>query len=118
MTLFECIVVISHVESGRLKEQFLPFRKNQLKEIKDSLLSEKLIDEKDIKTRDFRLLIGIVLAVIFPLVMSWALSFFNKAYRYTTYLGVLFLLMSAEMAIKMIFRSHKLSIYKQQADNC
>ena len=105
-TLFQSVVVISHIEAGRLKEQFLPLRKNQLEEMKDALLSEKLIDKKDIEIKGLRLFAGIIFVIIFPLVMSWVLSFFNKAYSHNTYMGIIFLLMSAVLLIRMIFQSH------------
>ena len=115
--IFQCVVVISHIESGRLKEQFIPLRKDQFELMKDSLLSENLIDEKDI-VRGHRLFAGIVVVIIFPLVMSWILSLFNKEYSFETYIGILFLLMSAELLIRMIFQSHKTLFSKQKTNHC
>ena len=43
--------MIIHVESGRLKERNLILKNDQIEMMKDTLLSEKLIEEKDIKLK-------------------------------------------------------------------
>jgi transcriptional regulator with XRE-family HTH domain len=53
--LFINRVVILHKESGQLKKRYLIFEKNQIGTVKDILLSEKLIKEKDIQLEEKRI---------------------------------------------------------------
>lgn len=48
---FNTVVLISHRDSGRLKVRALVLEKNQVETMKKSLVSEKLMQEKDIKLK-------------------------------------------------------------------
>ncbi len=52
--LFNGVIVIFYKESGRLKKRYLLLKKEQVDTMKNILLSEKLIEEKDIELKDNR----------------------------------------------------------------
>lgn len=53
--LFNSVVVIFYEESGRLKKRYLLLKKGQVDTMKDILLSENLIKEKDIQLKEARI---------------------------------------------------------------
>lgn len=69
-TLYFTTVVIIHVESGRLKERNLILKNDQIEMMKDTLLSEKLIEEKDIKLKT-----GIFSFQTLNLALPWIIFF-------------------------------------------
>ena len=102
--IFNNFVVIFHRESGRLKERFLVLEKNQVDTMKNSLLSEKLIEEKDIKLKSKKISIQtyiIALVIIAPFYML----FFKKVNEMMAYYyGAIVLFASAILMIKMMLK--------------
>jgi transcriptional regulator with XRE-family HTH domain len=94
------IVVISHKESGRLKKRTLIIEKNQLDTIKYILLSEKLIEEKDIKLKRNYSGYIFVLAIVIFFIIPKSLTY-NKDINLmiSVFMPILF---SAIMVTKMI----------------
>ena len=114
-TLYFTTVVINHVESGRLKERNLILKNDQIEMMKDILLSEKLIEEKDVKLK----------TVIFSfqtlnLALPWIIFFFVMIYKkidqMMIYYGGIVLFGSFLLISKMIQRS--INISGRRKTNC
>lgn len=107
-TLYFTTVVIIHVESGRLKERNLILKNDQIEMMKDTLLSEKLIEEKDIKLKT-----GIFSFQTLNLALPWIIFFFVMIYKkidhMMIYYGGIVLLGSFLLIYKMIQRSINIS---------
>jgi len=107
-TLYFTTVVIIHVESGRLKERNLILKNDQIEMMKDTLLSEKLIEEKDIKLKT-----GIFSFQTLNLALPWIIFFFVMIYKkidhMMIYYGGIVLLGSFLLIYKMIQRSISIS---------
>ncbi len=115
-TLYYTMVVIIHSESGRIKERSLILNKDQIEIMKDSLLLEKLIDEKNI-----RLKTGIFSVQTINLVLTWIIFIFVMIYKkpdqMMLYYGGIFLLGSFLLISKMIQRSINISGRRKQTAN-
>lgn len=113
-TLFFTTVAIIHVESGRLKERNLILENDQIEMMKDVLLSEKLIEEKDIKLK-----IGIFSFQILNFALPWFIFIFVMIYKkfdqMMIYYGGIFLLGSFYLIYKMIQQS--INIYGRKTTN-
>ena len=101
---FYTVVLISHMESGRQKERSLILEKNQVENMKTSLLSERLIEEKDIKLKRNTINIHTFLILSFILLPVF-LNIVTKTPGIITYYnGAIMLFISVIMIIKMVFR--------------
>lgn len=104
------IVVISHKESGRIKKRTIIIEKNKVDTIKNILLSEKLIEEKNIKLkRNYSGYIFVIVIVIFSIIPK-SLTY-NKDINFmiSIYIPIIF---SVIMIIKMIIGLTKPSLIK------
>jgi len=104
------VVVISHIESGRLKERGLILEKNQVDDMKDSLLSEKLIDKKNIMLKANKLSIHtffMVLTVIVGLYVMMSKEG-NQKFGYCFGFIMLFgnVMLLGKMILKLIHPLH------------
>jgi transcriptional regulator with XRE-family HTH domain len=97
-------VVISYRESGRLKERGLLLEKDQIDTMKDSLLSEKLIEENNIKLKtNMFSLQNIILAL--TMIIPFFGMFFKKIDQTMFYYGAIVIFVSVSLIIKMMLRS-------------
>ena len=98
------VVVIFHRESGRLKERGLILEKNQVDTMKESLLSEKLIEENNIKLKVSMFSSQNITTALIIIVMSY-LFIFKKTHQMGYYYGAIIGFGSITLIIKMILRS-------------
>ncbi|MCW3789616.1 helix-turn-helix domain-containing protein [Plebeiibacterium sediminum] len=107
-SLYFTTVVIIHVESGRLKERNLILKNDQIEVMKDILLSEKLIEEKDVKLKT-----GIFSFQTLNLALPWIIFIFVMIYKkidqMMIYYGGIVLFGSFLLISKMIQRSINIS---------
>ena len=101
--LFNNVVVIIHKESGRFKERYMVLEENQVDSMKESLLSEKLIEEKNIKLKGNKVYILAYMTVLAIIVLIYML-FFNEANQMVFFYGVIVGFPSVILLIKMIFK--------------
>ena len=99
---FNYVVLISHMESGRKKGRTLFLEKNQVENMKKSLLSENLIEEKDIKLK--RNIIGIEPFIIAFLIFVPHLFLKKGGVMIPYYYGAMIILAGVVMIIKMAFK--------------
>ena len=102
--LYYTTVVISYNESGRLKERGLLLEKNQIDTMKDSLLSENLIEEKNIKLKFNPFSLQNLILVITMIIFFFGMIF-KKIDQTMFYYGTISLFISVAMIIKMILKS-------------
>ncbi|MBL4560032.1 MAG: hypothetical protein COC06_07995 [Bacteroidales bacterium] len=102
--LYFTSVVIVYRESGRLKERGLLLEKDQIDTMKDCLLSEKLIEEKNIKLkvnmfsfRNFNT--ALIMIALFYMLIS------KEIHQIGFYFGAITLFASVVLIIKMVIRS-------------
>ena len=100
--LFNNVVVIFHKESGRIKARGMVLEENQIDTMKDSLLSEKLIEEKNIKLKGNKVSIQLYIIALVSIIPFYNL-FFQKANSAIFY-GVIVLFASVLLLIKMILK--------------
>jgi multisubunit Na+/H+ antiporter MnhC subunit len=105
-------VVIVHRESGRLKERTLVLEENQIEVMKDSLLLEKLIEEKNINLKVNKLGIHTFITALIIMVGFYTLVFkeANKNIGYCY--GIIVLFGCLALLLKMILRSKNLRYNK------
>lgn len=96
-------VVISHRESGRLKERGLLLEKDQVEIMKNSLLSENLIEENNIKLKA-RLFSLQNLNLVLISCTFFYLMVFKKFDQIGFYYGAIIVFISVPLIIKMILR--------------
>ncbi len=114
--LFNNVVAILHKESGRLKTRYLILEENQVETVKDVLLSEKLIEEKDIPLKRKKISRVTIIALISLFfiglnLMQFKIGAGNKKYIMMNY-GLYMLLLSAIVITIMVIRFYKSSYYK------
>ena len=102
--LFNIVVIIFHKESGRIKERFMALEKNQVDAMKDSLLSEKLIEEKNIKLNSNKVSIVTYIIIALATIVPFYMSFFNEGNQTIFYYGVILLFASGVLFIKMMLK--------------
>ena len=94
--------LIFHKQSGRIKDRALLFEKGKEEKMKNILLSEKLIDKKDIKFNKNIISCQLFIPALTFIVVCHFLSF-DKTNDATLYFGVTMLLMSVLMIIETIY---------------
>ena len=101
--LFNYVVLISHKESGRQKVRALVLDKNQVDTMKDTLLTEQLIEEKNIKLKSNK--DHILTFLIMALLMSGPFSkLFFKEVDPMMVNGFIILFGGVVLLIKMILK--------------
>ncbi|MGZ2372060.1 helix-turn-helix domain-containing protein [Ancylomarina sp. YFZ004] len=112
------VVLISHRESGRLKVRSLVLEKNQVDTVRNTLVSEQLIEEKDIKLKVNKNHIYLFFIVIFFMGGSGQFSklFFKEADPMMIN-GFIILFVSVLLLINMIFKLINPLFKKQQTAN-
>jgi len=100
--LYQTAVVILCRESGRLKERSLLLEKDQIDTMKESLFSENLIEENNIKLKSSMFSLQNIISV---LSISIIFFFFKKADQMMFCYAAIFLFISVALIIKMILRS-------------
>lgn len=100
--LFNSVVVILHKESGRLKERFLLLEKNQVESVKDSLLLEKIIEEKNIKFNYNSLVYNCIVALVIIVILF--VHFFRGNNQTIYYYSALILFLDTVLLIKMMMK--------------
>jgi len=100
--LFYNVVVIFHKESGRIKARGLVLEENQVSAMKDCLLSEKLIEEKNIKLMGNKVRIRIFIMALVSIVPLYMFFFYkvNPAMSF----GMIMLFIGVVFLIKMILK--------------
>ena len=95
-------LLIFYKESGRIKDRLLSFEKGMEENIKNLLLSEKLIDEENIKLNknifNFQLFVSLLTYIVLLHFM-----FFDKTKDYIPYFGIAMLLISVALIIETIY---------------
>ena len=114
--LFNTVLVVSHKESGRIKQRGIIITKTQVKTVKDALLSENLIVEKNINLNSNTF---INRALFFIFLASISSSFFNigEVKRSMFYNGTIVLIVSTALLINMIYRLMQPILNKKQVPN-
>ena len=114
--LSNTVLVLYHKESGRIKKRGIKIAKNQVEIIKDALLSENLIEEKNIKLHPNNFTNR---AFILVFLVSISASFFQagKLEHSMYYNGTIALIMGTLMLIYMIFLLVQPRLHKQQVSN-
>ena len=102
--LFYNVVVIFHRESGRLKERLIMLEENQVDTMKNSLLAEKLIEEKDIKLKGNKISIRTYMTALIIMVPFFMVFFKKDNDIIPYYYGAIVLFISAIVMIKMILK--------------
>ena len=101
--LFYRWLIISYKESSRVKERLLFLEKNQVENMKNSLLSEQLIEEENIKLKS-KIISYQTFIIVLPIIVALYLIFTEKAKDVMPYFGVIMLFMSIVMIIEIIFK--------------
>lgn len=99
-------LLIFYKEAGRVKDKVLLFEKGKEENMKNLLLSEKLIDEEDIKLNKNIFNCQIFIPILTYIILLHFL-FFNKTTNATLYFGVIMLLMSIILIIETIYYLNK-----------
>lgn len=102
-TLFQNVLLISHKESGRIREKALVCEKTQIESLKNSLLIEKLIVEKDIYLKTNIISIRTFFMVLVFTLLLYSL-FFKKNQDSHAYYGILMLFLSFITIIEIIYK--------------
>ena len=97
-------VVILHREFGRLKERSLLIEKDQIEIMKDSLLSEKLIEENNIKLNTSMFSLQKIIPALTVIIFFFGMIF-KKIDQKMFYYGAIVVFISVPLIIKMILRS-------------
>lgn len=102
-TVFGRAVVILYKESGRLKKRALVLEKSQVDNMKSILLSEKLIEKKDINLKGHTIYM-LAFAVVFIIIPNFLNYQYNiiKGDELTMYYGLIMILVSALMIVTMV----------------
>ena len=95
-------LLVFYKESGRIKDRILLFEKNKEENMKNILLSEKLIHEKEINLNKNIFSIQVFVPVLTYIVVLH-FFFFNKTTNATLYFGVIMLLMSILLIIETLY---------------
>lgn len=95
-------LLIFYKKAGRVKDRVLLFEKNKEENMKNILLSEKLIDEQDIKLNE-NIFSSQLFVPVLTYIVLFHLLFFNKTTDATLYFGVTMLLMSVALIIETIY---------------
>ena len=103
-TFYFTSVVIVYRESGRLKERGLLVEKDQVDTMKDCLLSDKLIEEKNIKLKFSLFSLQNIPFALIMIVLFYVLVF-KKFDQVGFYYGGILLVGSVGMIVKIILRS-------------
>ncbi len=117
--LFNNIVVIILKESGRLKKRALIIEKNKLDLMKDILLSEKLIENKNIKIIDDKInILGFAIAfIILPNFVNYMYNW-DKTEEILMYYGFFMIIISLSLLVNMVIKLINPSfLHKQQTAN-
>jgi len=116
--LFHNVVLISHKDSGRLKVRSLVLEANQVDIMKNALVSEKLIEEKDIKIKGNKNHIYLFFIIVFLMSGSGQFSklFFNEVDPMMIN-GFIMLFISVLLLLNMIFKLINPFFKKQQTAN-
>jgi len=96
-------VVISYRESGRLKERGVLLEKDQIDTMKDSLLSEKLIEENNIKLKTSMFSLHNIILALTMIIFLFGIIFM-KIDQMMFYNGAIIVFSSVPLIIKMILR--------------
>ena len=116
--LFHNVVIISHMDSGRLKVRSLVLEANQVDIMKNALVSEKLIEEKDIKLKGNKNHIYLFFIIVLLISGSGQFSklFFNEVDPMMIN-GFIMLFISVLLLLNMIFKLINPFFKKQQTAN-
>ena len=101
--LFHHELLIFHKESSRVKERLLFLEKGHVEKMKNSLLSEKLIDEKDIKLKP-KIISYHTFIIALPFIVALYFIFIEKTKDGMQYFGVIMLFLSVVMIIEILFK--------------
>jgi|BioPla2DNA2_1021312.scaffolds.fasta_scaffold34489_1 transcriptional regulator with XRE-family HTH domain len=115
--LFNNVVVIFHRESGRLKKRHLILDENQVDNLKNILLSENLIKEKDVELKNNKISILAYILTFIIIVPSYSLILKNTNKNVDiimTYYGTVVVIISSMLLITMIRNIIKPLFYKKQ----
>ena len=104
-------LLIFHKESGRVKDRVVLFEKNKEENMKNILLSEKLIDEKEIKLNKKIFSIQVFVPLLTYIVVL-IFFVFNKTTNITLYFGLIMLLVSILLIIETIYYFNYSSVNK------
>lgn len=104
-------LLIFYKESGRVKDRVFLFEKGQEEKMKKILVSEKLIDEGDIKLNNNIFSCQLFIPLLTYIILIHLL-FFNKTTKISLYFGVIMLLMSILMIIETLYYLNKPSVNK------
>ena len=103
-TGYSTSVVILHRESGRIKERSLLLENDQIIIMKDILLSEKLIEEKNINLKARMFSLKKIIVALIMLILFFGMIF-KKIDQTMFYYGVIVVIICVPLIIKMILRS-------------
>ena len=98
------VLVISHRESGRLKDRYIILEKNQVDSLKETLLLENLIDAENIKLKTNLFSLQNFITTFIMIIMSY-MMFFKKAHQIGFYYGALTGFISVVLIVRMIRKS-------------
>lgn len=102
-SLFQNVLLIFHKDSGRIKRRGLVLTKEQVENMKNSLVAERLIKEKDIELK-----INIINSQIFTLALIFIIflcSMFSQKSEYGHAInGILLLITSFIIMIEIIYK--------------
>ncbi|MEI6140451.1 MAG: helix-turn-helix transcriptional regulator [Mariniphaga sp.] len=103
-TGYNTSVVILHRESGRIKERSLLLENDQIIIMKDILLSEKLIEEKNINLKARMFSLKKIIVALIMLILFFGMIF-KKIDQTMFYYGVIVVIICVPLIVKMILRS-------------
>jgi len=101
--LFYNVVVIFHKESGRIKARGMVLEENQVDAMKDCLLSEKLIEEKNIKLKGNKVRIRIYIVALASIV-PFCMLFFREVNQMMFFYGIIMLFVGVLLLGKMVLK--------------
>ena len=102
-TLYNTVVLILHRESGRLKDRTLLLEKDQIEIMVDSLLSEKLTEENNVKLNVNIFNYQNFIFLLFMFTLFYILTF-KKVDQIGDYYGVIICIGIIPLIIKLIIR--------------
>jgi transcriptional regulator with XRE-family HTH domain len=112
-THFHRVLVIYHIESGRIKERTLILEKDQIETTRVALLTEGLIIENDISLKN-KILSFESIFIILPIIIAIFCLLFKQSAQPMYYNGIFILLYAVVFIIRMIRRTFQVNPKNQQ----
>lgn len=102
--LFQTVVIISYTKLGRKKDRTLLLEKKQVENVKNILLSEKLIKEQDVNTKHNKLDLNTAFIILYLIVSAYLILFEKSHEMIVSNNAAMVLFATSVLAINMIVK--------------